>query len=297
MATLNLHRTVLLHESVEGLSLRTDSVVVDATLGGAGHAEEICKQLGKDGVFVGIDADAHAIEIAKERLNETLPNKILVRDTFAHLVEILRKEKIEGVDAVLFDLGWSQNQLELSGRGFSFLRDEPLLMTLASEGDGLTAYEIVNGWSEEQIADVIYDYGEERAARRIAKAIVRARSEGPIETTFGLVAVIESVLPRYGRTNPATRTFQALRIATNKELEVLGDGLAGAWSALKAPGARLAVISFHSLEDRIVKHFMKEKVLEGTGKLGTKKPITATEEELVDNPRARSAKLRILMRL
>ena len=210
-----------------------------------------------------------------------------------------------GVDGIIFDLGLSSDQLENSGRGFSFMKDEPLLMQMKNSGkenpslEDTTAKEVVNTWEEKSLADIIYGYGEERYSRRIAKAIVEARKSGEIKTTFDLVKIIESAVPavyKRGRLHYATRTFQALRIAVNDELGVLKEGLEKGFNALKK-GGRMSVISFHSLEDRITKKFFKELEKEKKAKLINKKPILAGDEELKNNPRSRSAKLRILEKI
>ena len=275
------HRPVLLNEAIEGLDLSEDSVVLDCTFGGGGHSKEILRRYPGTKI-IAIDEDE---EVTAEK------GISLHHENFRNLDKVLGDRK---VDAILFDLGFSSDQLESSGRGFSFLKDEPLLMTMNEKAD-LTAEVIVNNWSEESIADIIYGYSEERRARTIAKAIVRAREKAPIKTTRELVAIIERVVPRNGKIHPATKTFQALRIAVNDELGALKEGLEKGFSSLKG-GGRVAVISFHSLEDRIVKNFNKEKAKSGQGKLINKKPIRPNKEELKENKRARSAKLRILQK-
>ncbi len=293
-----VHRTVLLREAVEALQLRHDDIVVDATLGGGGHASAILTHLWREGTLVGFDIDTTAIERVRRQLTSLASDAtvVLINDNFKHLADALPANGITHITKALFDLGWSSYQLD-SGRGFSFLRDEPLQMNYASSGQHvLTAAQIVNEWQESSLADVIYGFGEERYARRIAKAIVEARARKPIRTTFELVAIIRSAVPKSyqrGRIHPATRTFQALRIAVNDELGALKDGLAAAWKLLK-PGGRIAVISFHSLEDRIVKHTFAQWEKTNTGVRINKKPITPSSEEINDNPRARSAKLRVI---
>lgn len=290
------HHSVLLHEVVEGLSLRRTDTVVDATLGGAGHAFAIAQQLGKEGVLVGFDADGAAIARAEKRLLGVAPSVRLEHRNFRELGSALDELGIRTADAFLFDLGWSSFQLADS-RGFSFQSDEPLLMTYAEEPteDMLTAREVVNEWQESSLADVIYGWGGERYARRIAKAIVTARKTAPIATARQLADIIVAAVPSayaHARTHPATKTFQALRIAVNDELGALGDALNAAL-AHAAPHARIAVISFHSLEDRTVKQRFRAWAKSELGEELTKKPIVPTTEERHANPRSRSAKLRV----
>ena len=290
------HKPVLLNESIEGLNLAKGATVFEGTVGLGGHSEAICKKIGVNGLFIGTDADRDSLALAEERLRAIPCKKILICDNFRNLDLVVRDAAVASVDAILLDIGLSSRQLEVAPRGFSFLRDEPLLMTFRSEGEGLTAREIVNEWAEESIADVIYGYGEETAARRIAHAIVEARTKKPIETSMELAAIIKEGVPaklRLGRIHPATKTFQALRIAVNDELGALREALTKGFSLLAVNG-RMAVISFHSLEDRIVKDFYKEKAKEGIGTIITKKPITPSDEEVKENPRSRSAKLRII---
>lgn len=294
------HIPVLLRETIEALDLKPSNTVVDATHGGGGHALAICKRLDQTGTYIGIDADATAL--ANSPLNDyeaaNQPSLHLVNNNFSHLGDILRSLHIAHIHDILADLGWRSDQFESGRKGFSFQADEPLIMTYGRPEDyPFTAYDIVNEWAEESIADVIYGYGEDHAARRIARAIVKARSDKPIATTADLVAVIEGVLPRRPgqRLHPATKTFQALRIAVNDELGVLERFIAEAYRYL-VTGGRLAIISFHSLEDRVIKLAFREYVKNGGGVLLTKKPITPTREEIISNPRARSAKLRVLIK-
>jgi 16S rRNA (cytosine1402-N4)-methyltransferase len=290
------HISVLLQETIDGLELRDGEVVVDGTLGRAGHSIEAAKRAKVR--IVGFDRDAQAIEESKARLIAAgIPADRfeLHQANFADMDRFVAK-----ADKVILDFGLSSPQIDSSGRGFSFKEDEPLSMTMERETrpDGFTARDIVNGWAEEDIANVIYAYGEERYARRIARGIVAAREESPIETTKQLVAVIERSVPfmyRHGRIHPATRTFQALRIAVNDELRSIETGLRKAFEIL-APGGRMAVISFHSLEDRIAKTEMRRWEEEGRGHQATKKPIVPSEAEVERNPRSRSAKLRIFIK-
>lgn len=292
------HQTVLLHEAIDYLAIRPGDVVVDATLGGAGHARAIAERLGEDGVLIGIDADAEAVRRSEEALKDIRkPAVHLIEGNFRDLARHLGKLKIERIDKALFDLGWSGYQLG-EGRGFSFQKDEPLLMTYAKHPgpDALTAGTIVNEWAEESIADVIFGWGEERYARRIARMIVERRARTPLRTARELADAIKEAVPpayRYGRIHPATRTFQALRIAVNDELGALKEGLAAAWEHL-AQGGRIAAITFHSIEDREVKRLMVGWEKSGGGTRITRSPQKPSPEEIAGNPRARSAKLRVI---
>jgi len=289
------HKTVLLHEAVDALELSTTDTVVDATYGSGGHAIEITKLLGKKGVYVGIDADKTAFD--QNKLRDVSPQTHLVHDNFGNITEILSSLDIKGADAILADLGWRMEQFADGSKGFSFMHEGPLHMTFGNPEDyAFTAYDIVNDWDENVIADILYGYSQERFARRIAKHIVETRREESIQTTTQLAALVEYALPRQakkGKTNPATKTFQALRIAVNDELGVLEKFIKEAFHALN-PGGRLAIITFHSIEDRIVKHSFRELKDAGMGVLTPKKPILPNEEELKDNPRSRSAKLRVI---
>ncbi len=293
-----MHTSVLLHEAIDSLSLHDEDIVLDATLGGAGHALAIAEKLGREGTLIGFDLDPDAILRAEVALKNAKPKKHFVQANFRNLSEELGKLKIPTITKALFDLGWSGYQLA-AGRGFSFLSDEPLLMTYGTPSkDMLTAEKIVNEWGEESLADVIYGWGEERYSRRIAKMIVERRVKNPFKTASDLADAIKAAVPppyRYGRLHPATRTFQALRIAVNDELGALKEGLESAWKAL-APEGRIAVITFHSIEDRIVKRTFVEWEKAGEGTKVSKKPIPPTEEEIKTNPRARSAKLRVIQK-
>ncbi len=294
------HKPVLLHEVVESLVLRPDDVVLDATLGGAGHTKAIVEKLGPKGMLLGIDADAAAIARAKDALKGAEAQVFLEQGNFRDVESLRGKHGIPHFTKALFDLGWSGYQLA-AGRGFSFLRDEPLLMTYSdSQGEStLTAERIVNEWKAESIADVLYGWGEERYSRQIAGAIEEARKRSRIRTSRELADIVRSAVPafyRTGRIHPATKTFQALRIAVNDELGALKEGLTAAWKLL-APGGRLAVITFHSIEDRDVKRMMLAWSQEGEGIRITKSPIKPSREELAGNPRARSAKLRVIQKI
>jgi 16S rRNA (cytosine1402-N4)-methyltransferase len=292
------HVPVLLEEILAGLAPVPGDIVLDATVGDGGHSKALCVRLGTTGVLLGLDLDARALEESTEALKACPCRVELVHASFRSPKEALARAGLPVVTKAIFDLGMRSTQIDESGRGFSFLKDEPLIMTFSSDPgtQALTAGTIVNEWEETQIAQVLAGYGEERFANRIARAIVEARDKKPIRTTHELVAVIKKAVPaRYvhGRLHFATRTFQALRIAVNDELTAIEEALAELWPLL-APGGRVAVISFHSLEDRIVKRFFKAKKEAGEGIILTKKPIIPKPEESAVNPRARSAKLRII---
>ena len=298
-----MHIPVLLKESLEYLNPKSGDIIVDGTLNGGGHAEKILEAIGASGKLVGIEQDGDILNNLKKRIQEgglaVWENAILINDNFRNLDKILESLKIKKINGAIFDLGFSSMQLESSGRGFSFQKDEPLMMTLKSNitPEDITAETILNTFGEEEMADLIYKYGEERYSRRIARNIVWRREQKKIATTFELVDIIREAVPAVYRNNRrincATRTFQALRIAVNDELGALGEGLAKAWERLDG-GGRLVAISFHSLEDRIVKNFFKEKHNLDGGKILTKKPTEASEGEKSLNPRSRSAKLRAL---
>ena len=317
----SMHKTVLLNEAIEGLNLSKNAVVIDSTFGGGGHTAEICKRY--PGVkIIALDQDKSAFKKVKDKFKNLNCNITFVNDNFRNIDKVLERESLifssvhpslshlenikdslsGGIDGIIFDLGLSSDQLENSGRGFSFLKNEPLLMTMKENPhpEDVTASDVVNTWSEKNLADIIYGYGEERFSRRIARGIVEARKKKKIETTFDLVKIIEDAVPvvyKRGRLpkklHCATRTFQAIRIAVNDELTTLAIGLEKGFNVLKA-GGRMSVISFHSLEDRIVKKFFKEKEKQGEASLINKKVILANNEEIKQNPRSRSAKLRIL---
>ena len=305
------HKPVLLDECLEALSIRPDGVYLDGTLGRAGHSLEILRRL-TTGRLIGIDRDMTAIEAAKERLAAFGDRVTLVHSNFSELGDVLRELDVSGVDGMLFDLGVSSPQLDEAQRGFSYMQDAPLDMRMDATA-ALDAAQVVNTWSYEELRRILFDYGEERYAPQIAKAIVRRREEKPIETTLELVEIIRSAMPAAAlreKQHPAKRSFQAIRIAVNGELEALVPMLRAACEGLN-PGGRLAVITFHSLEDRIVKQTMKELATGCTCppefpvcvcgkkpkmKLITRKPIVSGAAELEYNPRARSAKLRVAER-
>ena len=291
----SIHKTVLLNETIDGLNLHDKSVVLDCTFGGGGHSLEILKRY-PNVKIIAIDQDAGAWDKAKSKFKDFKDRISFFNVNFNELDNFSNYL----VDGIIFDLGLSSDQLENSGRGFSFMKDEPLLMTMKENPgpEDLTAKDIVNTWGEKNLADIIYGYGEERFSRKIAKGIVDTRQKKEINTTFDLVEILNNVLPgsyKKGRLHFATKTFQALRIAVNDELGMLQRGLEKGLDVLKING-RMSVISFHSLEDRIVKRFFKENEKEKKVILINKKVITASNEELKNNPRSRSAKLRILSR-
>lgn len=296
-----MHKPVLLQPTIEKLDIQRSDVVVDATLGLGGHARAMAEKLGPEGVLIGFDADADLLAKAEHNLQDLPCQKIFINENFRYLRSALGKHGINSVDKILFDLGLNSEHFDLSGRGFTFQKDEPLLMTLNARPtpETLTAKEIVNNWAEESIADIIYGYGEEPLARRIAKKIIEARQEGEIETTFELVEIIRLAMPQrriHGKTHFATKTFQALRIAVNDEIGALKEGLTDSWQ-VQSCGGRLAAISFHSLEARTVKEFFKAKVREGEGELITPKAIKTDFAERSTNPRSRSAQLRVIKKI
>lgn len=289
----SVHKSVLLKETIDGLNLKDGMIVLDATFGGGGHSYEILQKF-RDVKIIAFDQDNAALTRAKRKFADK--NIEYINKNFREIGDVEQK-----VDGIIFDLGLSSDQLETSGRGFSFQKDEPLLMTMKESlaSEDISAEDIVNSWSEESIADIIYGYGEEKYARRIAKEIVKERKSRRITTTNELVKIIERAVPgsyRKGKIHFATKTFQALRIAVNDELGALKEGLESAVKILKG-GGRISVISFHSLEDRIVKNFFREKAKQGEIKIINKKPIVASKEETSINKRSRSAKLRIVQKI
>lgn len=298
----SVHVAVLLHEIIGYLADQPehspDIIYLDGTLGGAGHARAIADAYQGKLTIIGLDRDPVAVKRAAITLAGRSGKVILEHEDYRNLDAVLDRHGISAVDRILLDLGISSDELEVSGRGFSFQRDEPLMMTMNDPAaHAFTARDIVNGWEESTLADIIFAYGEEKYARRIARAIVTYRLKTPIETSGELAEVVKSAVPafyRRGKIHPATRTFQALRIAVNDELGALREGLQKGFSRLKA-GGRMAVISFHSLEDRIVKDFFKVQAKAGA-RILTKKPVTAGPEERAENPRARSAKLRVIQK-
>ncbi|MDO8555473.1 MAG: 16S rRNA (cytosine(1402)-N(4))-methyltransferase RsmH [bacterium] len=298
-----MHVPVLLEKVLLYLNLQEGDTVLDATIDGGGHAIAMLARLSSKGVLIGIDQDAELLESTELKLkskNKQAKCKIvLLNGNFRDLDKLFEPLKIKSLNVALFDLGMSSDQLDLSGRGFSFKKDEPLLMNLKSpltEKD-LTAMEIVNSWSADEIYEILKTYGEERFAGPISRKIVESRKIKHIKTTLELVEVINRSVPAFykqgRRIHFATKTFQALRIAVNDELNALKEGLLKSWEYMK-PEGKIAVISFHSLEDRIVKNFFREKHQKREGVILTKKPIQSLREEIFLNPRARSAKLRVI---
>lgn len=307
------HKSVLLWETIEGLNIKPDGIYVDGTLGGAGHSLEIVKKLGVNGRHIGIDQDAAAIAAATERLKPYEEKVTIVRSNYSAMKEILKEHAPDGVDGIMLDLGVSSYQLDTVERGFGYKNDAPLDMRM-DQRQSLTAKDIVNGYSEMELFRIIKDYGEDQFAKNIAKHIVRARADKPIETTFELNEIIKAAIPAKMRAtggHPSKRTFQAIRIECNRELEVLRDTLDDMIEALR-PGGRLCIITFHSLEDRIVKSSFKKAENpcvcppsfpictcgnHSQGKVITRKPILPGEEELEENKRSKSAKLRIFEKI
>lgn len=308
------HISVLRDECIEGLNIKPDGVYADGTLGGAGHALEVCKRLSEKGHFIGIDQDKNALAVSKERLEGVKPKISLVNSNFEAIGSILETLEVDALDGMLIDLGVSSHQLDEPERGFSYMHDAPLDMRMNQEDDN-TAYHLVNTLSEDELFKIIKTYGEEKWAKRIAAFMVEARqTKGPIHTTYELVDIIKRAIPHGARKDgphPAKRTFQAIRIAVNRELEIIEPTLLQIIEKLK-PQGRLCVITFHSLEDRIVKHVFKKLENPCTCsrnfpvcicgqiqqvKLITKKPILPSDKEVTDNPRSRSAKLRIIEKL
>jgi 16S rRNA (cytosine1402-N4)-methyltransferase len=286
---------VLVEEILTLLDPRPGERLLDATVGSAGHALAVATFIGPEGIIVGIDRDDAAIERAREALCEAAPKVCLRRANFADTERVLDECGVDEVDMVILDLGVSSNQLDDATRGYAFKAEGPLDMR-ADRRQTLTAETLVNESDEEELANIIYQYGEERESRRIAREIVRARAKERIRTTTELAALVaHAKRERRGRIHPATRVFQALRIAVNRELESLEAGLVAVWRRL-APKGRVAVISFHSLEDRIVKGFFRERKKLDSAEILTKKPTCAGEREREENPRSRSAKLRVLRR-
>ena len=307
------HKSVLLQECIDALNIRPDGIYLDGTLGGAGHSSQIARRLTEGGRLIGVDRDRTALAAAKERLAPYADRVTLVHSNFAEIDAILDSLGIPAVDGMLFDLGVSSPQLDDASRGFSYMADAPLDMRMDKD-DALTAGEVVNTWPQGELRRILYDYGEERYAPQIAAAICRAREKAPVETTLELVDIIRSAMPAQAlreKQHPAKRSFQAIRIAVNDELGAVSRMMQAAVGRLN-PGGRLAVITFPSLEDRIVKSEMQQAARGCTCppefpvcvcgkkplvKLVTRKPIVSGPAELEENPRARSAKLRVAEKL
>lgn len=295
-----VHQPVLQKEVIKYLEVKPNENFVDATVGLAGHAIAILKKNKPQGKVLGIEADPEILKLTRSQISGSgfEDRLVLVNDSFVHLKEIIEKYHFKPIQGILFDLGMSSWHLAESARGFSFQKDEPLDMRYRPE-NSLTAKEIINSWSAKEIEEILREYGQERFARRIAREMVEAREKGPVKTTCQLVAIIKKATPPWyqqKRVHPATKTFQALRIAVNNELVNLEKVLPQALEVLEKNG-RMAVISFHSLEDRIVKNFFRQHVQKGHLKILAKKPITPSKEEIEKNPRSRSAKLRTITKL
>ncbi|MDP2363274.1 MAG: 16S rRNA (cytosine(1402)-N(4))-methyltransferase RsmH, partial [Ignavibacteria bacterium] len=289
------HTSVLKEELIRYLNPKANENFIDATLGEAGHSLAILEKTGPKGKILGIDQGLALLKISKKNLENRGFGKrvILVCDNFSNLKKIVKENNFLNADGIIFDLGMSLWHLEKSKRGFSFLRNEFLDMRYSSKKQELTAREIVNNWEQEEIEKILKEYGEEKFVSRISKEIVKSRKQNPITTTFDLVEIIRRVVPGWylkKRIHPSTKTFMALRIAVNDELENLKKGLRQAIEVIKI-GGRIGVVSFHSLEDRIVKNFLREKAKDSVIKILTKKPIRPTLEEVKNNPASRSAKL------
>ena len=306
------HISVLLNECLEGLNIKENGIYVDGTLGGAGHSSEILKRLSNEGRLIGIDQDTDALKAAKERL-KNYSNVTFVHSNFSSIENVLNNLNIDGVDGILMDLGVSSYQLDEGERGFSYMKDAPLDMRMNRDND-FSAYNVINEYSEEDLYRIIRDYGEEKFARRVASFIVENRQEKNIETTLELVEIIKSAIPAKARRegpHPAKRTFQAIRIEVNSELSILNKTIEDGVGKLNK-GGRMAIITFHSLEDRIVKNKFRDLAVpcrcpkefpvcvcgeKAKVKVISRKAIEPTKEEVDINPRSRSAKLRVIEKL
>lgn len=307
-----VHKSVLLNETVDSLNIKPNGIYIDGTLGGGGHAYEVCKRLGEHGRFIGIDQDAEAIEAAGLRLAEFGDKVTIVRSNYVDIDNILKSLNISKVNGIILDLGVSSHQLDTVERGFSYKENAPLDMRMDVRNP-MTAKDIVNNYSEMELYRVIRDYGEDKFAKNIAKHIVNARKEKEIETTYELNDIIKAAIPMKMRVNgghPAKKTFQAIRIELNKELEVLNNSIDKMIDLLD-DGGRLSIITFHSLEDRIVKTRFRNNEnpcicppdfpvcvcgKKSKGKVITRKPIVPSEQEIIENKRAKSSKLRVFER-
>ena len=307
------HTSVLFEECMEGLNIKPDGIYVDGTLGGGGHSSGICERLGEEGLLIGIDRDEFALGKARERLAKYGDRIILLHTNFVDGADRIKQEGFDRIDGVVADLGVSSFQLDDATRGFSYMQDAPLDMRMDRTED-FTAYDVVNTYSERELSKIIDMYGEERYASSIARKIVKYRETKPIETTVELSEIIKSGIPAKNKADgphPAKRTFQAIRIEVNGELSIISDTINNFFPLLK-PGGRMSIITFHSLEDRIVKHTFLDKTVGCTcppdfpvcvcgkkaeGRVITKKPILPSDEELEENPRSRSAKLRVLEKI
>lgn len=290
------HKSIMSREVLTYLRPKPGQIFVDCTIGCGGHAEKILKAIKPNGRLIGIDQDLEALKICEQRLGDYKANLILVHDNFENLDNILSRNAIKGVNGILFDLGLSSLQIESKSRGFSFQLNAPLDMRM-DQTKRITAFDLINNLTEDEIARIIKNLGEERWARRIAKEIVKERKKTPIITTFQFANLVSRIVPFSSKSkiHPATRTFQAFRIVVNREIEALEQGLEKAIEFLKH-SARICVISFHSLEDRTVKKIYRREAHHHKIKILTKKPLLAAEQEVLENPRSRSAKLRVAER-
>ncbi|MFA5099075.1 MAG: 16S rRNA (cytosine(1402)-N(4))-methyltransferase RsmH [Candidatus Paceibacterota bacterium] len=292
-----MHKPVLLKEVIDILNPQPGEFFIDGTLGGGGHAAEIIKRISPNGMFLGIDQDRNAVENFQQNIEpktQNLKTIKLFQGNYADIPEILKSNKLPKADGLIVDLGLSSDQLENSARGFSFLKNEILDMRFDPESGRQTAAEIVNSLNEKELADVFWKYGEERNSRRIVKEIVERRRKNRIKTTFELAEIVESVVPRRSKIHPATKVFQALRIYVNDELGNL-ERLLGNLGDILAKGGRAAIISFHSLEDRLVKNSFRNMAKGGRVEILTKKPVVPSQEEIKNNQRSRSSKLRAII--
>ena len=308
------HKSVLLYETIDSLNVKPDGIYVDGTLGGGGHALEVCRRLGEYGRLIGIDQDADAISAATERLKDYKNKVTVVRSNYENIQTVLKDLGIERVDGIYLDLGVSSYQLDSPERGFTYREDDAPLDMRMDQRNEQTAADIVNGYSEFDLYRIIRDYGEDKFAKNIAKHIVRAREEKPIATTGELTEIIKAAIPAKVRAaggHPSKRTFQAIRIELNKELEVLSNSIDTMIDLLN-PGGRLSIITFHSLEDRIVKTRFKTNEdpcicprdfpvcvcgRKSKGRVVTRKPVVPSEEEVEENKRSKSSKLRVFERI
>ena len=291
------HTPVLLRETIDNLVINENDIVCDGTLGSGGHAVEIVQSLSNKGKFIGIDADKESLERGYQAVTSTKPKAevFFIEDNFRNIKNILQKINLQYLNKVVLDLGWNSEQFKTSGRGFSFQQDEPLLMTYSADiaKYPFTAKEIINTWEENNIADILYYYSDEYRARKIARTIIEERKKQPIETSLQLATIIEKIIPRRGPQHPARKTFQALRMTVNDEIGAVQKGMENFWDVLQ-PQGRMAIITFHSVEDTIVKKFFKEQHKIGQGTLMTKHVIKPKREEILRNKSSRSAKLRVI---
>jgi len=300
MLESNLHIPVMLGEVIDYLKLSPGQIIVDATLGTGGHAQEILKRIAPGGRLIGIDRDIDSLDICRQRLSEFKDSFELVHASFVDLDQVLQKLGIEKIDGIIFDLGISTYQLRNTERGFSFQEEGPLDMRL-DKSSYISAYDLVNSLNENEISHMLWNFGQERWHNRIARLLVQERKNEPITTTKQLANLVMRAIPykyrkSYYRIHPATRTFQAVRIAVNRELEILGSAVKKAIAILKKQ-ARICVISFHSLEDRVIKHTFRALKSEGLIEIITAKPLTPSQGEIQANPSSRSSKFRVAQRI